>query len=142
VDELRCLRCKTVALTKVGPSHAQITFFECPACGRHYALKAGKELTFRWLHPISLALYSVLFDPSPIDRAAGVAAALVRNRPTEQLTVFAREMRLELDEPSQQIRDILGCRASEDELRAFLRLVADEIESYLADQLREPPDSA
>jgi hypothetical protein len=130
--ELQCLRCKTVPLTEVGPSDPRIAFFECPSCRRHYALQPGKRLTFRWLHPISLALYAVQFDDSTVRRAAEVTASLVRDRQSEQLEVFAREIRLELDEPTQQVRDILNCQASECELREFLGLVAGGIEAFLA----------
>jgi hypothetical protein len=132
MSELRCLRCKTVPLTEAGPSDPQIAFFECPSCGRHYALKPGKQLTFRWLHPISLALYPVQFDESPAERAAEVAASLAQDRSEELLALFAREMRLELEEPTQQVRDMLDCRASEEEVRNFLRSVAEEIEALLA----------
>ena len=132
MSEHRCLRCKTVPLTEAGPSDPRVAFFACPSCGRHYALQTGKQLTFRWLHPISLALYPVQFDESPSGRAAEVATLLVREQPAEQLELFARETRLELEEPTQQVRDILECRASEGELRAFLGSVAAQVEEFMA----------
>ncbi len=132
MSELHCLRCKTVPLTQAEPSDPRIAFFECPSCRRQYALRPGKQLTFRWLHPISLALYAVQFDSSLCGRAAEVAASLAQDRSEEQLTLFAREMRLELEEPTQQVRDILDCRASEDELRGFLQSVAEEVEVLLS----------
>ena len=134
MSERRCLRCKTVPLTEASPPDQRIAFFECPSCQRHYALLPGKQLTFRWMHPISLALYPVQFDQSPSGRAAEVAASLVRERPAEQLELFAREIRLELEEPTQQMCDILDCQASESELRAFLGSVAGEVEAFLLGQ--------
>jgi hypothetical protein len=131
MSELLCLRCKTVPLVEAEPIGGEVAFFECAVCRRQYALKPDRGLTFRWLHPISLALYSVQFETSPVDRAADVTAALIRQRPAERLESFAREIRLELDEPTQQVRDILDCTASEEELREFLRLVADGIEEFL-----------
>ena len=142
MSELHCLRCKAVPLAEVGPSDPRIALFECPACGRGYALSPGQRLTFRWGHPISLALYGVQFDESPRGRAAEVAAALDRERPTEEMNLLAREIRLELDEPTQQVRDILHCRASEDALREFLRLVADGIEASLASRRSRSQDPA
>jgi hypothetical protein len=132
MDEPRCLLCKAVPLSEVGPFDPRVAFFECPRCRRQYALRPGQPLTFRWLHPVSLALYPVQFDESPSGRAAEVAAALVRGRPAEQSELFAREIRLELDEPTLPIGAFLECRASEGELRAFLGSVAREIEALLA----------
>lgn len=130
-SHIQCLRCKTVPLTVLEASDSQIAFFECPDCRRHYALQPGKQLTFRWLHPISLALYAVQFDESPAGREEEVARSLIRGRPAEHLELIVREIRLELHEPTQQVRDILDCRASESELRTFLRSVADNIAATL-----------
>ena len=131
MSEHLCLRCKTVTLVELEPLDPRITFFECPECRRHYALKPGKELTFRWLHPISLALYGVIFDDAPTERVADVVASFVAQRLAEELAVFVREIRFELDEPTQQVRDILDCRASEQELRDYLRLFCDHLEQSL-----------
>ena len=128
MNEHLCLRCKTVTLVELEPLDPRITFFECPDCRRHYALQPGKQLTFRWLHPISLALYGVIFDLAPTERVADVVASFVEQRPAEELEVFVREIKLELDEPTQQVRDILDCRASEQELRDYLRLFCDRLE--------------
>lgn len=129
----RCLRCKTVPLTELGSPGGGIAFFECPECQRHYALQRGKQLTFRWMHPISLVLYDVQFDESPpAGRAEEVADAFIRSRP-EHLEYILREIRLELEEPTQQVRDILDCRGSESELRTFLRSVADRIATALTE---------
>ena len=128
-----CLRCRTVPLDACEPSEARaIAIFECPGCGRRYALKPGRQLTFRWRDPISLALYGVQFDESPSGRAAEVVASLLRDRSAEQMEQFAREIRLELEEPTQQVRDILDCRASEGACREFLRLVTEGIRAFLS----------
>jgi len=131
MNEPRCLRCKTVTLVELEPLDPRITFFECPDCRRHYALKPGKQLTFRWRHPISLALYGVIFDHAPTERVADAVASFLEQRPAEELEVFVREIKLELDEPTQQVRDILDCRASEQELRDFLWLFGDHLEQSL-----------
>jgi hypothetical protein len=136
VGDRRCLRCKTVPLTTLEPCRPQISFFECPSCGRQYALQPGRELTFKWLHPISLALYPVIFDLAPAARATAVAAWDVERRPREQIEAFVSEIRLELVEPTQQVRDILGCRTSEQELRDYLGLYVEHIERLLADRWR------
>jgi hypothetical protein len=127
-----CLRCRTVPLTVVGTTDSRLTFFECPACCRQYALRPGKGLTFRWPHPIGLTLYGVQFDESPSLRAAEAAASFARGRPAAELERLAREIELELREPTQRVRDILDCRAPEGELREYLRLFAEGIMRSLA----------
>ncbi len=127
-----CLRCRTVVLEQAGRSPAEGRFFECPACRRPYALHAGGRLTFRWLHPIALMLYPVMFEAEPATRAASVAARAGKEQTPEQLQETAREIRLELAEPTQQVRDILDCRASEEQLRGYLRALADHLERALS----------
>src|SRR5262249_24551886 len=132
MGERVCLRCKTVPLRIVEPTYPQVTFFECPSCRRPYALRPGKELTFRWLHPISLALYEAQFEEAPSIHAGERAVSSVKERRMEELELLVNEVRLELQEPTQQVRDILDCRASESDLREFLRLFGEHVSEYLA----------
>ncbi|HKB02684.1 MAG TPA: hypothetical protein VKD90_10720 [Gemmataceae bacterium] len=133
-----CLRCGTVSLAVVGPTDGGVTFYECPACRRQYALRPGKGLTFRWPHPIGLALYGVQFDESPSGRAAEAVASFTQGRPTDELDWLVTEINLELREPTQQVRDILDCRAQETELREYLRLFVDGVERSLVDSPDRP----
>lgn len=142
MSEHRCLRCKNVSLKELEPIDLRITFFECPSCRRHYALQPGKPLTFRWGHPISLPLYSVIFDDAPAQRAAAVAASFVKQRSPEQVERFVGEIKLELEEPTQQVRDILDCRATEPELREYLCGFVEHVEQLLAARRRQAPDDA
>jgi hypothetical protein len=120
MSALHCLRCKTIGLQEA-EFHPEIRFFSCPNCGRGYALSPGKQLTFRWLHPVTMALYEVIFDENPIDRAPSVARKFAAQYSRQNLAEILKEIRLELDEPTQQVRDSLDCRASEEELRKYLR---------------------
>ncbi len=47
------------------------------------------------------------------------------------LRLIANEIRSELAHPTQQVRDILDLPASEEDLRDFLRMVADILEERL-----------
>jgi hypothetical protein len=132
MTEQYCLRCKTVTLAEVERLEGQITFFECPVCRRHYAQAPGKPLTFRWLNPISIVLYNVIFDHTPTKCAADIAAKFIQQRTPHQLGLIVKEIRLELEDPTQQVRDILDCEAPERELREFLRLFLLPVEQYLA----------
>ena len=119
------------AVTRDRAETARDSFFECPACGRHYARKPGKGLTFRWLHPISLALYDVIFDDHPArpETVSRNAESLLRQWTQDQIAAAIEEVRLELANPTQEVRDVLDCRATESELREFLRRLCDRLEA-------------
>jgi len=122
-----CLRCRNVGLRRLPESSPGMDFFDCPVCARHYARAAGKALTFRWLHPISLALHPVLFFPEPRGAEAKSARALREDKAPEQIAAMADEIELELKEPTQRVRDIIGNAASEEDCRAFLTGVVREL---------------
>ena len=122
-----CLRCGAAPLRRLPESTPEMDFLECPSCLRHYASRDGGALTFRWGHPVSLALYGVIFEPQPIDFAPHVAEHLARKRSPQQLAAFAREISLELETPTQVVRDILQSRASEAACRAFLRALVERL---------------
>ena len=114
-----CLRCPDVTLRTLDRTR-EISFFECPACGRHYAQKKSGTLTYRWLHPISLPLYCVLFSKEPVAEAPRVAAHIADTRSAVELEAMTREIELELEQPTQQVRAILDNPQSEEACRAFL----------------------
>jgi hypothetical protein len=121
----RCLRCRDVALVPAASSPADVTFYECPTCGRPYAKAAGGPLTYRWLHPVSLPLYCVLFSPEPVPEAERVARDFVQRESDEHLCVLLDEIELELREPTQTVRDIIDNPQPEETCRAFLRAFVD-----------------
>ncbi len=132
---LTCPRCRTVGLETLDASPG-ITFYRCPGCSRQYARTPGAGLVDRWLSPVSLALYGVIFESDAIPHAPRIAQDLTRERDPASLAALAREIQLELDEPTQQVRDILPMAApkTEEHLRAFLQAVVD--------QLRQASDGA
>ena len=80
------------------------------------------------MHPISLVLYPVIFELYPSQHCERIAAMFAKEESTERIKLMVQEIRLELDDPTQQVRDILDCRASEEELRNYLRCVAEHLE--------------
>jgi transposase-like protein len=122
-----CLRCKTTDLVALD-SPDGISFFECPNCHRNFARKAGGAMCFRWLHPISLVLYPVSFEADPVQQCARVADMFAKEKSSEQIKLIVQEIKLELDDPTQQVRDILECSASEEDVRKYLRCVAARLE--------------
>ena len=122
-----CLRCSGVELARLPESTEEITFFECPSCHRHYALSPGHSLNYRWLHPVSLALYCVLFNREPLSAAPFVAKELVRGRSRDASLKMIEEIELELERPTQNVREILDNPQSEEECREFLQAVVTYI---------------
>jgi hypothetical protein len=116
----RCLRCPSRELEMLPESFPEMSFFACPVCQRHYARRVNGRLTYRWLHPISLALYGVIFDADPVPRAAKTARDLLRNRSRDEIDWIISEIDLELEHPTQSVREILENVASEEQCRAFL----------------------
>lgn len=136
-----CLRCPEVQLRELPESSPEIAFFDCPSCLRHYARQRGRALTYRWGHPVSLALYgSFKFPPAVHDYSPEVAEDLLGGRSQEEITRIVGEIELELEQPTQQVRDILDTPASEKQCRAFLAAVVRHMiwySSYLR-ALNEP----
>jgi hypothetical protein len=125
-----CLRCASVALRRLD-SPTEIAFFACPSCGRQYTEEPGGALTFRWGHPISLALYGVQFEPDPLPQAPRIAQAFVAQEPADRLAAMVSEIELELARPTQQVRDILGCAATEARCREFLAALTSAVSQAL-----------
>jgi hypothetical protein len=114
-----CGRCKTTALVPV-ESPDSISFYECPKCQRKFARKQDGALTLRWGHPINLLLYPVIFEQHPEQHCEEVAALFAKQETADRIKRIVEETRLELDDPTQQVRDILESHASEEALRRYL----------------------
>src|SRR6516225_7816019 len=105
---MRCLRCKTTELFALD-SPNDISFYECPSCHRNFAQKPRGALHFRWMHPISLILYPLIFEKHPMRYFEQVAAqASTQDSPPtpdsiERTRRIIQEIRLELDDPTQQV---------------------------------------
>jgi len=126
-----CLRCNRVELVPSGPPVHRIEFFDCPACLRRYARKLGGSLTFRWLHPISLVLYEILFDSNPLER---LDRSGVPSKPPEALLRMVEEIELELTHPTQQVRDILDNPRTEEQCRQYLREYVTRVREWLREK--------
>lgn len=127
VGDEKCFRCGADLEIDTRSKTDEITFFDCRPCRRSYARALGQGLTDRWLSPISLALYPVIFSSNPANEAERLAAGHARGRSRKQLQVLLDDIREELAHPRQRVRDILGIAASEENAREYLRRFADVI---------------
>jgi len=130
-ESLICLRCSDITLQLLPTSGDGISFFDCPSCKRSYAKKDGGSLTFRWRHPITIALYNVIFEDEPLPYAIREAGFFMEGRPREILIRMVEEIELELDYPTQEIREALDNRATEEKCREYLRAFVSHIRSRL-----------
>lgn len=134
---MKCIKCESVELVDNGDN-----FFTCPECNRRFHLKEDGTLTERWLGPISMVLYPVIFSSSPQSRASDIAdslyqsmipdgKSLFRSFTTEQIEYLVNEVENELANPTQKVKDILQCTGSESDLREYLSLVVGQLKDKM-----------
>ena len=83
---------------------------------------------FRWGHPINLLLYPAIFDEHPEERCEEIATLIAKQESADRIHSIIRETKLELDDPTQQLRDILESRATEKDLRRYLRCAVEQLQ--------------
>jgi len=94
-----------------------------------YAKRPGAAITYRWLHPISIALYGFFFRSGGLEAHQAMAVrAITKGRDHAEILAVLREIEDELDSPTQEVRLILeGHQRSEEDCRAFLSSVVRQI---------------
>jgi len=119
----KCPRCGG-SLVRSPDTTATITFYDCPSCPWHFAQEPGKSLHDRWLSPLSIALYSQIFEKHPDRTAEENARALQSQRP-DLISSILSEIERELESPTQKVSEIFDfLHPDEDRLRVHLRLLA------------------
>jgi hypothetical protein len=119
----KCPRCAG-SLVLSPDSTATITFYDCPSCPWRFAQEPGQGLHDRWLSPLSIALYSQIFEKHPDQTAEANAKALLSQRP-DMITAILDEIDRELESPTQRVSEIHDFKyADEDSLRVHLKLLA------------------
>jgi hypothetical protein len=123
-DEMKkCPRCGG-SLVLSPDTTATITFYDCPSCLWRFAQEPGKGLHDRWLSPLSIALYSQIFEKHPDRTAKENAEALQSQRP-DKIPAILSEIDRELKSPTQQLSEIHDFKyADEGSLRVHLQLLA------------------
>ncbi len=103
---------------------ATITYYDCPSCPWWFAQKPGQGLHDRWLSPLSIALYSQIFEKHPDQTAEENAKALLSQRP-DLIAEILSEIDRELESPTQRVSEIFDFMyPDEDSLRIHLKLLA------------------
>lgn len=125
-----CFRCnERLVLTE---EHEEITFYYCEPCKRAYAKKLGKSLTDRWLSPISIVLYGLIFETGKIpDEVIERILKRIEHLTTEQLKLIADDIEDELQTPKQRLVDMLDLHGTEEDTRDFLQRFVQRLKSEL-----------
>ena len=110
---------------------AAITFYDCPSCPWHFAEEPGHGLHDRWLSPLSIALYSGIFEKHPDQTAKANAKALLSQR-SDMISPILNQIDREIESPTQRVSDIPEFKyADEDSLRIHLKLLAAALRRIL-----------
>ncbi len=133
---VNCPRCDGVEILL--PSTDEVSFVTCQQCNRHFRVTLNGELVDRWLSPLSLILYPVIFDTHPQKEAERIAnelyassqsggRSIFRSFTREELQQLLSDVRLELEKPTQKVREILDLHGEEADLRQYLAAVAQRL---------------
>jgi len=133
MQKLKCIKCLDEIVIPDDDG-----FYRCEKCERRYKLSDTGKLVERWLGPISIVLYPVIFTKSPQNKAEGVAQGLYesilpngkrmfRELTLDQIEYLISEINNEISNPTQNVKDILRCVASETDLREYLAIVVKKL---------------
>lgn len=123
-----CYRCQSPLLETTPGGVTDIQFFSCESCYSQYAQKPGEDLHDRWLMPLTLPLYFVIYDKEPSEKVDYVAQELLRKKP-EYLATLIEHIQDELDTPKQKLSQIHSyVHPDEAKLRVFLAQVKDALQ--------------
>lgn len=123
----QCFRCAGKLQDNTPPEVTGIKFFACTDCGAGYAKKPGQELHDRWLMPLSVVLYPVIFDREPHLKAKAVAKSLIEQQNTDLLKLKEHILQ-EIKTPKQMISQIHDfAYPDEEELRKYLAAVYEHL---------------
>ncbi len=103
---------------------AAITFYDCLSCPWHFAQIPGEGIHDRWGSPLSIALYSQIFEKHPDQTAEENARLLLSQRP-DLIAAILDEINREINSPTQRVSEIHDfLYPDEDSLRVHLKLLA------------------
>lgn len=128
-----------------GVRHEGHSFYVCRGCARRFRLTSAGGFVERWGGPLSLVLYPVIFSKNPQEQARQIGESLCGSTREGERSIFRRfslehlkliqlEIANELQNPTQGVKQILDCRASEADLRKYLTAVAVILAEHINDQ--------
>ena len=124
----KCFRCGNTLV--ILEDLKEIIFYECQHCMRGYAKKPKQNLTDRWLSPISLVLYEIIFETERISdlRIQRIAEDIKKRWNKERINLFIDDALEELKTPRQKLVDMLGLKGTEENTRDYLNRLIKRLE--------------
>jgi uncharacterized protein YlaI len=137
----KCLRCDDQFLHILPESNKDITFYECPECKWNFAKKPDERLHDRWLSPISMVFYGIIFSKDPREEIERISEYFIHyyEEGKYKLSFMNRlieEIDRELNKPTQPVSQILELvhHPSEEIVRDFLEGVNIKLKEYFKDK--------
>ena len=126
-----CFRCNTSLI--ITDQSKAITFDKCDKCKRAYAKSVGKSLTDRWLSPISIAMYYIIFATQkvPDKMIKETANEFLERFGTKKINILLEDIDEEINNPKQKLVDMLDLKGTEEIARDYLRRLSIEIKKKL-----------
>lgn len=126
-SEHECRHCEGVLL-RMPRSTDTTAALECSMCRRTFLQRQGEDVV-DLASPLSLALYAVIFSSDLSADVERVADSCRRRHTRRECRELVAAVRRELARPTQEVSNIhkLRYRPSEEEVRSFLRDVADAL---------------
>ena len=126
-----CPRCDNGVLLPQQDSPEGVTFYRCDQCDWQFTQGTGESVHDRWLSPLSIVLYSQIFEPNP-ETTAEKNARLIVEQNAELIPTILEEIERELQSPTQQVSEILDLVfKDETKLRSHLRELAKHLRSAI-----------
>ncbi len=124
----KCFRCNS-ELKDVTPSEVtDIKFLSCENCRCQFSENSAGRLYDRWLMPITLPLYNVIFEKEPLDCVENIVKEMA-TRENKFVDALIEALSDELVNPKQRVTDIHDFSYPDEvKLRKFLGLVKDGLE--------------
>ncbi|WP_093329507.1 hypothetical protein [Thalassotalea agarivorans] len=107
-----------------------VRFWSCKSCSSRYTENGEGRLHDRWLMPITLALYGVIYEKEPRKNLEKVTADM-RRKGAKFVELLIDHISNELTNPKQRMSDIHQfIHADEQQLRQFLALLRDKLINF------------
>lgn len=127
-----CYRCGEKLTDVTPPDVTGIAFYRCPACGSSYAQAPGKALHDRWLMPLTLATYDLIFSSNPDEKMDDIYQQMIE-KGEDFVQLLLSHIEEELKDPKQNLADMHPFEFLDDaQLRAFLGALARRLSEHIA----------
>ena len=122
-----CFRCSS-NLEDVTPEDSNgIKFYSCKSCSSQYSENIEGRLFDRWLMPITIPLYCLIFEDDHKSKVEDILNSIMKEKKSN-INILVKHISDELENPKQRISDIHNFEhLSEENLREFLKLLLNGI---------------